>query len=39
MADAVIEGKSIFNKTTEVASEKDAIEEKIAGEEKEEVPE
>ncbi len=39
MADAVIEGKSIFNKTAEDTSEKDAIEEKIANEEKEEKEE
>ncbi|MBI5665960.1 MAG: 30S ribosomal protein S2 [Nitrospirae bacterium] len=39
MADAVIEGKSIFNKTAEDTSEKAAIEEKISDEEKEEVAE
>ncbi|MEW6601680.1 MAG: 30S ribosomal protein S2 [Nitrospirota bacterium] len=37
MADAVLEGKSILNKTVEEASEKEAVEEKIATEEKEEV--
>jgi len=39
MADAVIEGKSIFNKTAEGVSEKDAIEEKIADDEKKEEKE
>lgn len=37
MANAVLEGKNISNKTGEKPSEKEAIEEKIAAEEKEEV--
>ncbi len=39
MAEAVLEGKSILNKTVVETSEKEAIEEKIATEEKEEKEE
>lgn len=39
MADAILEGKSILNKTMEDTSEKKAIEEKVAEEEKEEKEE